>query len=84
MQIIAIRASVEGIEFEEGALELMGEIGTRSSLRYAVQMLTPARILGETVGRSKINSENVMEVDKLFFDGKASAKLLAKSEGYMK
>ena len=84
MQIIAIRASVEGIELDESALQLMGEIGSRTSLRYAVQMLTPARILGETTGRTKIHNDDVMEVDKLFFDGKASAKLLAQSEGYMK
>jgi RuvB-like protein 1 (pontin 52) len=84
MQIIAIRASVEGIELDEGALQLMGEIGSRTSLRYAVQMLTPARILGETNGRTKIHNDDVVEVDQLFFDGKASAKLLAKSEGYMK
>lgn len=84
MQIISIRASVEGIELEESALELMGEIGTRASLRYAVQMLTPARILNETMGRAKIHRDGVLEVDKLFFDGKASAKMLAKSEGYMK
>lgn len=84
MQIVSIRASVEGIELEEDALELMGEIGSRASLRYAVQMLTPARILNETSGRSKIHKDGVLEVDKLFFDGKASAKLLAQSEGYMK
>jgi len=84
VQIIAIRASVESIELDEGALELLGEIGTRTSLRYAVQMLTPARILGETMGRTKLQKDDVLEVDKLFFDGKASAKLLARSEGYMK
>jgi DNA helicase TIP49 (TBP-interacting protein) len=40
--------------------------------------------LNETSGRSKIHKDGVLEVDKLFFDGKASAKLLAQSEGYMK
>jgi DNA helicase TIP49, TBP-interacting protein len=84
MQIISIRASVEGIELEEDALGLMGEIGSRASLRYAVQMLTPARILAETTGRTKLQRSDVLEVDKLFFDGKASAKFLATSEGYMK
>ena len=84
MQIISIRASVESIEFGEEALKLMGDIGTRTSLRYAVQMLTPARILAETEGRTKIEQADVVEVDNLFFDGKASARLLAQSEGYMK
>lgn len=83
-RIISIRAGVENIELEEEALELMGDIGARTSLRYAVQMLTPARILGETVGRTKVKKDDILEADKLFFDGKASARFLAQSEGYMK
>jgi RuvB-like protein 1 (pontin 52) len=83
-RIISIRAGVENIELEEDALELVGDIGARTSLRYAVQMLTPARILGETVGRTKVKKEDIVEADKLFFDGKASARFLAQSEGYMK
>jgi RuvB-like protein 1 (pontin 52) len=83
-RIISIRAGVENIELEEEALELMGDIGARTSLRYAVQMLTPARILGETVGRTKVQKDDILEADKLFFDGKASARFLAQSEGYMK
>jgi len=84
MQIMSIRASTEGIEVDPSALEMLGDIGARTSLRYSVQMLTPARILAETVGRTKIIQTDITEVDKLFFDGKASAKLLAHSEGYMK
>jgi RuvB-like protein 1 (pontin 52) len=84
MQILSIRATVENIEVNEEALNLMGEIGTKASLRYAVQMLTPARIIAETSGRTKIGKDDIIEVDKLFFDGKASARLLANSEGYMK
>eukprot|EP00978_Attheya_sp_CCMP212_P039816 scaffold210929_cov50-Attheya_sp.AAC.2 len=84
MQIMAIRASVEGIETDESALKALGEVGTRTSLRYTVQMLTPARILAETCGRTAVSDEDIREVDGLFFDGKASAKLLAASEGYMK
>lgn len=83
-QIISIRASVEGIEVSPEALASLGDIGTRTSLRYAVQMLTPSRVVAETTGRTSINPDDVMEVDKLFFDGKASARLLAKSSGYMK
>mmetsp|Transcript_15899 Transcript_15899/g.23591 ORF Transcript_15899/g.23591 Transcript_15899/m.23591 type:complete len:455 (+) Transcript_15899:164-1528(+) len=84
MQIISIRATVEGIEVDGDALRVLGEVGTKASLRYSVQMLTPARIVAETAGRTKITEEDIHEVDELFFDGKASARLLAKSEGYMK
>jgi|EP00970_Alexandrium_tamarense_P002996 RuvB-like protein 1 (pontin 52) len=83
VQILNLRASVEGIEVEESALRLLSEIGSRTSLRYAVQMLTPARIVAETTGRTAIGEEDVKEVDTLFLDGKASGKMLAKTEGYM-
>eukprot|EP01082_Thalassiosira_pseudonana_P012469 g11196.t1 g11196 contig5:345462-347059(-) len=74
VQILNLRASVEGIEVEESALRLLSEIGSRTSLRYAVQMLTPARIVAETAGRTAIGEEDVKEVDTLFLDGKASGR----------
>jgi len=52
--------------------------------RYAVQMLTPARILAETCGREKVGASDVKEVDGLFKDAKQSAQLLARSEGWLK
>lgn len=84
IQILSIRATVEKIEVDESSLKTLGEIGERTSLRYAVQLLTPSRIIAETCGRTLITTEDILEVDELFFDGKASAKLLASSEGYMK
>lgn len=81
--ILAIRSATEDLEIAPDALEQLSEIGTRTSLRYAVQMLTPARILAETFGRNQIAKEDITQVDELFLDGKASAKLLAQTEGYM-
>lgn len=85
MHILSLRATVEELELDDGALQMLGQVGARASLRYAVQMLTPARILAETVGRTKITCEDVQEVDGLFLDGKASAQRLAvNDEGYLK
>ena len=83
VQIVAIRAETEGIEVDEEALALMGEIGARTSLRFVVQMLTPARIVSATNGRESIIASDVEEVEELFLDAKGSAKLLARSEGYL-
>merc|ERR1711871_1036430 len=83
VQIISIRSETESIEVEEDALVAMGEIGARTSLRYAVQMLTPALIIAETSGRDSIVTADVEEVDELFYDAKSSAKVLAASEGYL-
>lgn len=83
VEIIRIRASAETLTMDDEALAAMGEVGAKTSLRYAVQMLTPARIIAETAGREEINGVDVEEIDELFYDAKASAKLLAKSEGYL-
>eukprot|EP00593_Proboscia_inermis_P000828 CAMPEP_0171292864 /NCGR_PEP_ID=MMETSP0816-20121228/873_1 /TAXON_ID=420281 /ORGANISM="Proboscia inermis, Strain CCAP1064/1" /LENGTH=454 /DNA_ID=CAMNT_0011763043 /DNA_START=279 /DNA_END=1643 /DNA_ORIENTATION=- len=84
VQIVTIRAEVEGVEIDEAGLAYIGTVGNRTSLRFAVQMLTPSRIIAETSGRTSITVADVKEVDELYFDGKASAVLLANSEGYMK
>lgn len=81
--IIGIRATAESIETDAASLALLGEIGARTSLRYAVQMLTPARILAQTCGREIITGPDVEEVDELFFDAKKSAALLAREDGYL-
>lgn len=39
VQILSIRAAVEGIEIEEDALAALGQLGTRTSLRYALAWL---------------------------------------------
>jgi RuvB-like protein 1 len=84
IQIISIRAEAEGLQVEPEALAAMGEIGARTSLRYAVQTLTPARIIAQTSGRDVISLVDVEEVDELFLDAKASAKRLVESgEGYL-
>jgi len=48
--------------------------------RFAVQLLTPARILAGTQGRDRIATSDVLEIDSLFFDAKASARMLAENE----
>lgn len=75
-QILAVRAQTEGLTIHEEALPLLAEIGQRTSLRYAVQMLAPASVFAETSGRTEIQSVDIQVVDGLFLDGKASAQLL--------
>ena len=47
----------------------------RSTLRYAVQLLTPAKVLVNTNGKDTITKEDVEELDSLFYDAKAPAEL---------
>merc|ERR1712113_448801 len=77
VQVVSIRAVTEGLNIEEDALVLLGEIGANTSLRYVVQLLTPSFILAKTSGKESISREDIEEIDSLFFDAKSSAKLLA-------
>ena len=84
IQIVTIRANTESLTIGEDAVAALGEIGSRTSLRYAVQLLTPSRIMAETQGRTEIEADDVEEIDVLFFDAKASARLLAEQgDGYL-
>ena len=78
-QVIALRAKTESIEVDAEALVSLSQIGERATLRYAVQLLTPASIIAKTNGRSNICAGDVEECDNLFFDAKSSAKHLSEN-----
>merc|ERR1712078_956455 len=76
-QVVTIRSQTEGLDIEEEALALLGEIGVNTSLRYVVQLLTPASIMARTAGRDTITKDDIEEIDSLFYDAKSSAKILS-------
>jgi len=76
VQILAIRCETEGIEIETEALAYLASIGTRTSLRYVVQLINPSFVLAQTLGKLKISKDEVVEIASLFLDGKTSARIL--------
>jgi RuvB-like protein 1 (pontin 52) len=76
VQILAIRCATENIEIDEEALAHLAAIGTKTSLRYVVQLITPSSILAQTQGKDKISKEEIDEINSLFYDAKTSAKIL--------
>jgi len=80
VQILKIRSQIEGITMEQDALESIGELGTNTTLRYAVQCLTPAFLLAKINGKESITKDDVKEINELFYDAKASAKILQEQE----
>lgn len=83
-QIIRLRAQTEGLQIDEAALALLSEVGSTTTLRYAVQLLTPAHQTCKVNGRTQITKEDVEEINALFLDAKRSAKhLTVKDNKYM-
>ncbi|XP_050304629.1 ruvB-like helicase 1 [Anthonomus grandis grandis] len=76
-QILRLRAKTEGLEIDDEAITALGEVGVKATLRYAVQLLTPAHLTAKINGRSNICQSDVEEVSTLFLDAKQSAKILS-------
>ncbi|CAD6248239.1 unnamed protein product [Miscanthus lutarioriparius] len=80
IQILAIRAQVEEIDIDEESLAYLGEIGQQTSLRHAIQLLSPASVVAKTNGREKICKADLEEVSGLYLDAKSSARLLQEQQ----
>jgi len=80
MQILKIRAETESIPVDEEALSKMAEIGATATLRYIVQMLTPAFLLAKIAGKQAVGVDEVEEINELFMDAKTSAKTLLEND----
>ncbi|KAG7088344.1 hypothetical protein E1B28_012348 [Marasmius oreades] len=75
-RVVQLRANVEGLRLSDGVLDRLAAEGERSSLRYALQLLTPASILATIAGRSEVTEEDIGEMNELFLDAKTSAGLI--------
>ncbi|KIJ98254.1 hypothetical protein K443DRAFT_133513 [Laccaria amethystina LaAM-08-1] len=78
-KVVQLRATVEGLKLGEGVVDRLAVEGEKSSLRYALQLLTPASILAQLGGRTQIELEDIGEMRVLFLDAKTSASNLAES-----
>ncbi|MEM2211898.1 MAG: RuvB-like helicase [Candidatus Nezhaarchaeales archaeon] len=79
-EILKIRALEEKVDLDDEALNLLTKIGVENSLRYAVQLLTPAYEVAMKDNRRKVTSKDVERVKSLFADVKQSVKYLKEYE----
>ena len=79
--IIRLRARTEGLSLTEPALEQVSQHGVKVSLRYALQLLTPASILAKVAGRKEIDVADVVECESLFIDARRSATIVNAAGG---
>jgi len=77
-KILEIRAKEERVKITEEALEKLTSIGEQSTLRYAVQLLTPSYEAAKAEGRSEITVRDVERVLELFSDVRRSVEELNK------
>lgn len=78
-QIIKIRAATEALTVDEDALTMLGEAGSRATLRYAVQLLAPAAISSKICGRANVTAQDISDIGELFYDAKTSAEILQRN-----
>ncbi|VIO88281.1 RuvB-like 1, putative [Brugia malayi] len=79
LAIVKIRAEAEGVKLDEDALTYLSSLGAETSLRYVVQLLTPAKLLAQVNSRDNVTEEDVKQCAELFIDAKASAQLALSS-----
>ena len=76
MSILTIRCEEEDVEMSEEALELLTNIGTETSLRYAIQLITTSALVATKRKASQVTLEDVRRVYSLFIDLKRSTQYL--------
>ncbi len=79
-EILRIRAREEKVTIENDALERLTEIGSKSSLRYAVQLLSLAAQNAKVQKHESVTLDDVERVDSLFMDVQEATEHLRKYE----
>jgi len=74
--ILRLKAEGEEIVLDENCLDHLAELGSKTTLRYAIQLLNPAKQISQIQGGA-ITIDIITEASQLFFDFKRSAKVLA-------
>jgi len=75
-RIIDIRAEEEDVEMTDEAKDLLTKIGTESSLRYAIQLITVANLVAVKRKAQEVDIQDVRKVYSLFVDVKRSTEFL--------
>lgn len=81
--ILKIRAKEEKIKIREDALEKITEVGAKTSLRCAVQLLSLAAQNAKSAKRKDVTTKDVERVTELFMDVYEATQHLRKYEEKM-
>merc|ERR1712182_42203 len=75
-RIIDIRADEEDVEMDDDAKTLLTKIGTESSLRYALHLITAANLVALKRKAQEVDVQDIRKVYSLFVDVKRSTQFL--------
>eukprot|EP00769_Ergobibamus_cyprinoides_P001281 gnl/Ergobibamus_cyprinoides/2309.p1 GENE.gnl/Ergobibamus_cyprinoides/2309~~gnl/Ergobibamus_cyprinoides/2309.p1 ORF type:complete len:117 (+),score=36.07 gnl/Ergobibamus_cyprinoides/2309:192-542(+) len=78
--ILVIRAQEEDVEVTEAAMNHLAQIGTSTSLRYAISLVTAAGLVARRRGASEVEVADVVKVYSLLSDVKRSADAMTQYE----
>lgn len=79
-QILKIRCEEEDCEISDDALMVLGKIGTDTSLRYAIQLISQANLSAVRKANTQIAVEDVKKVYQLFIDESRCVQFLKEYE----
>ena len=74
--IIDIRCEEEDVEMSDDAKELLTKIGTETSLRYAMQLITASYLIAKRRKVAEVDIEDVSKAYSLFCDVQRSSQFL--------
>jgi RuvB-like protein 1 (pontin 52) len=88
--IVRTRARTEGVNLTEPALDMVARVGSKVSLRYALQLLAPAAVLAKVkigaaagTARGEVGVDEIAECEDLFLDASRSAQFLGDKAGFL-
>lgn len=82
-QIIKLRLETENIQMEPNAVVHLSKLGTQTSLRYVLQLISPCSTIAMTNGRNEITVDDIAQAASIFLDAKASAAIIQATGGFM-
>merc|ERR1712070_910688 len=75
-KILDIRAEEEDVEMTDSAKDLLTKIGTDSSLRYAIHLITVSNLVAMKRKAQEVDVQDIRKVYSLFVDVKRSTQFL--------
>lgn len=76
-EVIRIRIQTEKLAVTDEAIEKLTELGGKTSLRFALQLLAPASVLSGVMGHASITVDDIEQANSLFIDARSSARGLS-------